>query len=132
MRFCVLGPLEVRDDGRELELGTGRQRALLALLLMHADEVVSTDRLIEELWGERAPPSAQKVVQGYVSQLRRALQPETIVTRGSGYAVQAVDTDAGEFERLLVEARGQEPRDAAATLRRALALWRGRAYADVE
>src|SRR5919204_2932911 len=111
MRFGVLGPLEARDGGQELELGPARQRALLALLLLHPDEVVSTDRLVEELWGERAPPSAPKVVQGYVSQLRRALPPETIVTRGSGYAGQAAHTDASEFERLLADARGQEPRD---------------------
>jgi YVTN family beta-propeller protein len=125
VRFCILGALEVWEDGRELELGAGRQRALLALLLLNANEVVSGDRLIDELWGERPPRSAAKVMQGYISQLRRALSAETILTRGSGYLLPAVDTDAVEFERLLDEARRQPPRNASRTLSAALALWRG-------
>ena len=132
MRIGVLGPVEAWEDGRELPLGSGRQRALFVLLLLHADQVVSKDRLIDELWGERPPPSAAKVLQGYVSQLRRALPPEAIVTRGSGYLLRAVNTDVSKFERLLDEANGQEPWEAAQTLRAALALWRGRALADVE
>src|SRR5919204_3426909 len=132
MRLGVLGPLEARADGHELALGSGRQRALLVLLALHADEVVSKERLIDALWGERRPASAGKVLQGHISQLRRLLPPETIVTRGSGYALRGVDTDAAEFERLLDEARIQEPREAAKTLRAALALWRGPALADVE
>ena len=132
MRIGVLGPVEAWEDGRELPLGSGRQRALFVLLLLHADQVVSKDRLIDELWGERPPPSAAKVLQGYVSQLRRALPPEAIVTRGSGYLLRAVNTDASKFERLLDEANGQEPWEAAQTLRAGLALWRGRALADVE
>src|SRR5581483_1677090 len=132
MRFCVLGPLEAREGGEELELGPGRQRALLALLLLHANEVISTDRLVEELWGEQAPPTATKVVQGYVSQLRRVLPPETIATRGSGYVLQSPETDVSEFERLLDRARGEAPHDAATTLRAALDLWRGRPFADFE
>jgi DNA-binding SARP family transcriptional activator len=76
--FCILGPLEVREEGRELALGAGRQRALLALLLVHANELVASERLIEELWSGRPPPSAQKALQGYVSQLRRALSADTI------------------------------------------------------
>jgi len=132
MRFRNLGLLEAWEDGRELPLGRGRQRALLALLLLHANEFVSTDRLIDDLWGEGSPPSAPKVLQGYVSKLRRGLPPDAIVTRGSGYLLRVTDTDADEFERLLEQARGQEPRDAAQTLRAALALWRGRPFADVE
>jgi DNA-binding SARP family transcriptional activator/ABC-type branched-subunit amino acid transport system substrate-binding protein len=132
VEFRILGPLEAWANGGPLELGAGRQRILLALLLLHANEAVSVDRLIEELWGERAPASAAKVVQNYVSQLRRALPPETILTRGSGYLLRVVDTDAGEFERLLEEARRQDPREAVRTLRAALALWRGRPFADVE
>jgi YVTN family beta-propeller protein len=124
--------LEVWDDGRQLPLGQGRQRALLALLLLHSNEVVSIDRLIEDFWGEQAPPSAPKVIQGYVSQLRRALPPEAIETHGSGYRLRVSDTDVAEFERLLVGARTEEPTDAARTLRAALALWRGRPLADVE
>jgi predicted ATPase/DNA-binding SARP family transcriptional activator len=132
MRVRVLGPLEVWDDGRELPLGSGRQRALFVLLLLHADEVVSRDRLIDELWGERPPASAAKVLQGYVSQLRRRLPPESIVTRGSGYLLRGGGTDASEFERLVERARKEDAREAALTLRDALALWRGGALAEVE
>jgi YVTN family beta-propeller protein len=132
MRFRNLGLLEAWEDGRELPLGRGRQRALLALLVLHANEAVSSDRLIDDLWGERSPPSAPKVLQGYVSKLRRVLPPDAIVTRGSAYLLRVADTDAAEFERLLESARGQEPREAAQTLRKALALWRGRPFADVE
>jgi DNA-binding SARP family transcriptional activator/DNA-binding beta-propeller fold protein YncE len=132
MRFLVLGSLEARGDGRELELGPGRQRALLALLVLHAGEVLSLDRLVDALWREQPPASAAKVVQGYVSQLRRVLGAEAIVTRGSGYRLAGCETDADEFERLLAQARAQEPAEAASTLRQALALWRGHAFADVE
>src|SRR2546423_7863434 len=130
--FRILGPLEVWENGRELELGTGRQRALLALLLLHANEVVSADRLIDELWGPRPPPSAAKVMQGYVSQLRRVLPKETIETRPQGYLLRGGETDAVEFESLVAAARDQRPADAGRTLRAALALWRGRPFADAE
>jgi YVTN family beta-propeller protein len=132
MQFRILGPLEVWEDGRELEIGTGRQRALLALLLLHEGEIVSTDHLIDELWGERPPPSAAKVLQGYVSQLRRALPAATIDTRAPGYRLRAGVTDAAQFEQLLARAREQPATDAARTLRTALALWRGNPFADVE
>ena len=132
VRFLVLGPLEVRLDGQELDLGSGRQRALLALLLVHRGEVVSSDRLIDELWAGNPPASALKVLQGYVSQLRRVLPRETIVTRGSGYLLDTGETDAGEFERIVHDASSEEPQQAARTLRTGLALWRGRPYADVE
>jgi YVTN family beta-propeller protein len=132
MQFRTLGMLEVWDDGRQLPLGQGRQRAFLVLLLLHPNEVVSLERLIEDFWGEHAPPSAPKVIQGYVSQLRRALPPEAITTHGSGYLLRVTDTDALEFERLLARARAEDPADAARTLRAALALWRGRPLADVE
>src|SRR5947209_2429385 len=132
MRFLVLGPLEARLDGRELELGAGRQRALLALLLVHAGEALSTERVIDALWDEQPPASAAKVVQGYVSQLRRSLSAKAIETRGSGYVLHDADTDAAEFEGLLEAARDQPPRHAAATLRSALELWRPRPSTDVE
>src|SRR5262249_55018423 len=127
----ILGPLEAWEDGRELELGSGRQRALLVLLLLHRHEVVSADRLIDDLWGESPPATASKVLQGFVSQLRRALPAETILTRGGGYLLASAATDADEFERLVGVARQQQPRQAAATLRRGLALWRGPALAGV-
>jgi DNA-binding SARP family transcriptional activator/streptogramin lyase len=132
LRFCILGPLEVRDDGRELPLATGRQRALLALLLVHANELIPSKRLIEELWSGHQPPSAHKALQGYVSQLRRALPADTILTRGSGYVLVATESDAGEFERLTKRAAEQEADEAIVTLQRALALWRGRAFEEFE
>ena len=69
MRVCILGPLELWEDGRELRLGGGRQRTLFALLFLHANEVVSTDRLIEALWPGSPPATAAKVVQTWVSQM---------------------------------------------------------------
>jgi DNA-binding SARP family transcriptional activator/streptogramin lyase len=130
--FRILGPLEVRKDGGELPLGAGRQRALLALLLVHANELVSSEQLIEELWSGRPSPSAQKTLQGWVSQLRRALTADTILTRSSGYVLVATDTDAGEFERLTKLAAEQDAPEAVRTLERALALWRGRAFEEFE
>src|SRR5687767_13551033 len=73
MEFRILGPLEVADDGRRVELGGRKQRALLAILLLHANEVVSADKLIDELWGETPPPTAAKTLQAHVSRLRRAI-----------------------------------------------------------
>lgn len=132
VQFRTLGALEVWDDGRALRLGPGRQRAFLSLLLLHPNEVVSTDRLVEDFWGEQAPASASKVIQGYVSRLRRELLGAAIETHGSGYLLHVGDTDVAEFERLLVAARSAEPAEAARTLGDALELWRGRPYADVE
>jgi DNA-binding SARP family transcriptional activator/ABC-type branched-subunit amino acid transport system substrate-binding protein/streptogramin lyase len=104
----------------------------LTLLLLHANEVVPTDRLVDELWGERPPATASKVVQGYVSQLRKALAEDILVTRPPGYLLRVDATDAREFERLVEEAQAQEPADAARTLRRALDLWRGPPLAGFE
>jgi YVTN family beta-propeller protein len=132
VRIRFLGTLEVEEGGRPLSIGSGRQRAVLLVLALHAGEVVSAERLIEELWAGRPPASAAKVVQGYVSQLRRVLPAGTIVTRGSGYLLEAGETDAMEFERLHREAAAQETARAAGTLRRALGLWRGKPLADVE
>jgi branched-chain amino acid transport system substrate-binding protein len=125
MRAALLGPLELWEDGRELSVGGGRQQALLAFMVVHRDEVVSLDRLIDALWGDRAPPSAANTVQVLVSRLRKVLPPDTLVTRSSGYALR-VDADVDEFVRLVEEARALAPRDAAQVQQRALALWRGR------
>jgi len=118
----------------EVELRGGQQRKLLAILVLHAGEAVSSDRLIEELWDGRAPDTAVKALQGYVSSLRKQLGQETVETVGSGYRlnVAAEDVDAGRFEALLAEARSLERVPAAAKLREALALWRGPALADFE
>ncbi len=125
MQFRILGPLEAWENGQEVDLGSGRQRALLVFLLLQAGEVVSSDRLVDTLWDGRAPPSAPKLLQSQVSRLRRVLPADSIVTRDSGYLLRAGETDAREFERLLELARGQPAGEAVATLRGALALWRG-------
>ena len=137
MRFGVLGPFEVVDDhGRALALGGFKQRAVLAILLVHANEVVSTERLIDELWGERPPGSAAKTVQVYVSNLRKALGDGVVVTRGRGYLLRTEqgEVDADRFRALLSEGRGRlsagDPRRAGAVLREALGLWRGPPLAE--
>jgi DNA-binding SARP family transcriptional activator/ABC-type branched-subunit amino acid transport system substrate-binding protein/streptogramin lyase len=132
MRVCILGLLEVWEDGSELRLRRGRQRALLVLLAVHANEVVSTDRLIDALWPEAPPPTAAKVVQTWVSQLRTVLPEGVLLTRPTGYLLCVDETDVCEFERLLGEAGEQQPAAAARTLRRALTLWRGPPLADTE
>jgi DNA-binding SARP family transcriptional activator/DNA-binding beta-propeller fold protein YncE len=120
--FRILGPLEVADNGSPVALGRGRQRALLALLLVHANEVVSNDRLIDELWGERPPPTAQTGLHGYVSQLRKLLGSERVETRGSGYLLRV---EEGEIDREQFESLARAGRFADA-----LAVWRGPALAD--
>jgi DNA-binding SARP family transcriptional activator len=134
MDFRLLGPLTVADDDRELTLGGGKQRALLALLLTHPNEALSSDRLIDELWGAEAPPTAAKMLQNYVSGLRRALGANgggtALETRGSGYLlrVRPGERDLDRFEELLERGRAgvaQDPETAAKVLREALALWRG-------
>ena len=131
VEFRILGPLELVEDGRPVEVAGSRQRTVLALLLVQANEVVSTDRLIDGLWGERPPATAPKVLQNAVSQLRRSLGDDLIVTRGRGYLlrVEPDAIDAHRFEALLDRGRqtlaSGDPEGAAAILREALALWRG-------
>jgi DNA-binding SARP family transcriptional activator len=129
--FRILGPLEVENAGGAIALGTAKQQALLGVLLLHPNEVVSGERLIDELWGERPPPTAAKVVQTYVSQLRKCLGREAIVTRPPGYLLRVDEgaIDAGRFRRLTAEGRlraadGDRER-AEGLYREALALWRG-------
>jgi len=132
MRYLILGPLEVRDGENDVELRGGQQRRLLAILLLHSGEAVSSDRLIEELWDGKPPETAAKALQGYVSSLRKQLGSEAVETVGAGYRLKVApaDIDAGHFEELLAEARPLERALALATLRDALALWRGPALAD--
>jgi DNA-binding SARP family transcriptional activator/ABC-type branched-subunit amino acid transport system substrate-binding protein len=145
MQFGILGPLEVSDEGRRVEIGGHKQRALLASLLLHANEVVSLDRLIDELWGETPPPTAAKTLQAQVSRLRRSLNGDEdpavhmlgpLETRGHGYLlkVEPGQVDANRFQGILEEARRAraegKPEEAAEELRRALALWRGPALAE--
>jgi DNA-binding SARP family transcriptional activator len=133
----VLGSLEALDDGRNLPLGAPRQRAVLAVLLLHANEVVPATRLIDDVWGEDPPETAGNILQGYVSDLRHTLGREAIATRGHGYAiyVEPSDLDLRRFERLadagLEALDDNRPREAAELLREALGLWRGPALADL-
>ena len=128
VEFRVLGSLEVVDQDGPLALGGPKQRALFAVLLLHRGEPVSADRLIDEIWGERPPASAKKIVQGYVSNLRRVLGDGQLVTRGRGYLLQAEpgQTDVGRFESLLADGRralaGGDRGRAAAELGEALRL----------
>jgi DNA-binding SARP family transcriptional activator len=133
LQFRILGPLEVADATGPIALGGQRQRALLGLLLIRAGEVVSTESLVDQLWGEHPPRTATTSLQNFVSQLRRLLGAEFLVTRPPGYMLR-VDgdrLDLAYFERLVKEARGAEPADRAAKLREALALWRGPPLADL-
>jgi len=140
MRYQVLGPLEVTDGCTVAALGPPKQRALLAVLLMHAGELVTTDRLIDLLWTERAPRSAAHSVQIYVSGLRKILLPlagqDVIRTQRSAYLLDAdpETIDAGRFERLVDDGSRDLERDdplaAASSLRAALGLWRGVPLSD--
>ena len=135
MEFRILGPLEVVDGDRTLELGATKQQTLLAVLLLHPGELVSPTRLMHELWGEEPPPSAGKAIQGYVSGLRRILGAETIVTRTRGYVLSPGRLDADAFARLAAEAQARvagDPAAAAELLREALALWRGEPLQGIE
>jgi DNA-binding SARP family transcriptional activator/streptogramin lyase len=138
MRFRLLGPVELEGEHGTVPLGSAKQRALLAILLLHANEVVSQQRLVDELWGDVPPASAAHGIEAYVSRLRKALQEAggdgLLTTRGKGYmlAVEAESCDVAQFERLLEEARAVDAEHASSLLREALALWRGPALADVE
>src|SRR5262245_45924368 len=124
MEFRVLGPLEVLSDGGPLQLGPPQQRALLALLLLSANQVVTTDRLAEELWPGDVPRTAVKAIQVYVSSLRKAFgkSRDVLETRGNGYVlrVEAGELDLQQFELLLERAKDEEPEARAPTLRSAL------------
>jgi YVTN family beta-propeller protein len=137
MEFRVLGALEVREDGdRAIPLGAGKQRAALAILLLHANEVVGTERLIDELWGEDPPKAARKALHVYVTHLRKALGSERIRTHAPGYVLELApdELDLHRFERLLQKGRelraNGDPAGATAALREALALWKGQPLSD--
>jgi WD40 repeat protein/DNA-binding SARP family transcriptional activator len=127
MQISILGPVQVTDGGRSVEIGAGKPRALLALLALHEGSTLTTDRLVEDLWGEEPPRTAAKMVQLCVSQLRKALADgdngARIVTHGRGYELDlgSGSLDVRHFERLIAEGKP----------RAALALWRGAPLADV-
>src|SRR3954466_8879343 len=136
LEFHILGPLEVRAGGAPVRLGGPRQRAVLAILLAHANEVVPAERLIDDVW-DAPPETAANVVQGYVSQLRRTLGRHVIATRGRDYAIQLPDgaLDLPRFERLAADAAAASSdgraADASREWRAALSLWRGPALSTL-
>jgi DNA-binding SARP family transcriptional activator len=131
MDFRILGPLEVDDGAAPIGLGGAKQRALLALLLLNPNLTVAADRLIDELWGDSPPESARKMVQIYVSQLRKVLPADTLRTHASGYSLQIGDEelDLARFRAMAAEGRDAlaagEAERASELLHAALAMWRG-------
>lgn len=132
LEFRVLGPLEVRRDGELVPISAPKQRALLGLLLIHAGQPVGQDELIDQLWGEDAPPTARASLQNHVHALRKLLGPEVLERQPAGYVVhvEPEQLDLARFERLVAEARRAEPRERAAKLREALSCWRGPALVE--
>ena len=145
MDFRILGPLEAHDGDDRIALGGARQRALLGLLLLHANEVVSSDRLVEELWSDERPTGRPRALQVAISRLRSTLEPDrpggtesrVLVTRPPGYEllVEPGQLDLHRFEDLIAEGRtalaAGDAGTASDTLREALALWRGPPLADL-
>ena len=132
--FSVLGPVEMAVDGRPVSLPAGKPRALLALLLLERNRAVSVHELIDELWGEEPPETATKALQGYVSQLRKAVGAERLTTTRNGYSlrVEEDELDLDRFEQLVAGARTADAETAAQKLTEALALFRGVPFAEFE
>src|SRR5947208_5218814 len=142
MDFRILGPLEISHDGVVLEVPAAKAKALLAILLLNANEAVSTDRLIDELWGADPPDTALNTLQVYVSQLRKVLRAgggssrELLLTKAPGYLlrVEAGQLDSEQFEELVAAGRAAladgDPAAAVEALEQADALWRGAALGD--
>jgi DNA-binding SARP family transcriptional activator/ABC-type glycerol-3-phosphate transport system substrate-binding protein len=137
MEIRVLGPVGVFEGGRQLPLGGRRQRSVLAGLAVHVGDAVSTERLIDLVWGESPPPSARKSLQTYVSRLRRTVGDDAIQGRADGYALRVGPDglDALRFEQLAADGRELLDTDPAAAwdvLSAALSLWRGTPFSDVD
>ena len=133
MEFCILGPLEVRSAGQPVAVSGGKRRALLGLLLVHDNQVVSSDSIIEHLWGDSPPSAAAATLQSHVSQLRKVLEPGRLASRSGGYLLRL---EAGELDSALFEAevaggrsalRAGDPARAARLFAEALGRWRGQA-----
>jgi peptide/nickel transport system substrate-binding protein len=142
VEFTVLGALALAHEGRQVPLGSRKQRAVLAILLLRANEVVAADALIDELWGEHPPPSATHTLQVYVSRLRAGLRAggapqDILVTRPPGYMLRVGfhELDLDRFEHLAAQGRraldAGSPERAADKLREALVMWRGAPLADL-
>jgi len=134
--FRLLGPLEALIDGNSVNLAAAKPRALLALLLLNRNRVVPTETLVDELWGDGPPARATKTLQVYVSQLRKELGPDRLVTRAPGYELRVAEDelDVDRFEKLAAEARQRlavgDAAGAVEGMRRALELWRGPALVE--
>jgi DNA-binding SARP family transcriptional activator len=133
MDFRILGPLEVRDRGRPIELPRRKQRAVLAILLLRRGETVSIDALVDGLWGEDPPRTARAALHNYVGQLRRALGPGLVLSRAGSYLLDIApeQIDVGRFERLTAEGRAASGEERVEKLQEALMLWRGPPLADL-
>lgn len=136
MRFKVLGPLEVERAGTPLRLGGPKQRLVLAHLLLRANDVVTADRLIDEIWGDEPPEAARSSLHSYVSHLKRALGADRLVSRPPGYVlrVSPEEVDALQFERLVAQGRRRlagDPAASARAFRDALRLWHGEPFSDL-
>jgi DNA-binding SARP family transcriptional activator len=133
VEFRILGPLEVLDGDRPIEVAGSKRRAVLALLLLHANEVVRSERLVDELWGEQAPRNASAALHNHVSRLRKVLGPEVLARREWGYVLRADEEaiDLRRFERLVAVAEPLPARERSVKLSDALKLWRGPALADL-
>jgi DNA-binding winged helix-turn-helix (wHTH) protein len=129
----VLGPIEVDRDGRPVELTGQKRRALLAFLLIHANTVVSTDALIDALWGERPPSTAKTSLRNLIVHVRRVVGSESLEARVPGYRLRVDEehVDSQRFGRLLATARSSPARERIELLEMALRLWRGTPFADV-
>ena len=138
LEFRLLGPVEAVVDGRPVALPAAKPRALLAVLLLDRNRVVSVGRLVEDLWGDEPPETATKALQGYVSQLRKALGADRLLTKPPGYSLRVEDgeLDLDRFEVLAREGRellgSGESKAAAKRLAEALELWRGTPFAEFE
>lgn len=132
MEFRLLGAFEVWDDGKPVEIAGQKRRALLALLVLRANEVVRSELLVEELWADHPPRNAAAALQTHVSRLRKTLGADTIASREWGYVLQVApeDIDLRRFENLVAEAEPLAAQQRAAKLAEALALWRGPPLAD--
>jgi DNA-binding SARP family transcriptional activator len=132
VEFRILGPLEVLDGGRDVTPSRPKQRALLALLLLRAGELVTVDEAVDALWGASPPPAARNALQGHVSTLRKILGADRIKTL-EGYRIDIEDgeLDQDRFERLLSGAQGRHPKERRALLGEALGLFRGQPLADL-
>ena len=136
MRARILGSFQLEEGGRHIPMGGVRQRAVLVSLLLRANEVVPSDQLLMDLWGEDSPPSAANSLQAAISRLRRVLPPGRLITRAPGYALRIFpeELDVSQFEQLVSDGRealtAGDAKQAARTLRQALSLWQGPALAD--